>query len=66
MIKGILAKKLGMTHIFDEKGARLPVTVVEAGPCVVQDIKTEERDGYTAVQLGFVAVKEGSLKFGSG
>ncbi len=51
--KGLLGKKLGMTQIFDEEGNRIPVTVVEAGPCVVIDKRTPERDGYVAVQFGF-------------
>ncbi len=53
MQKGIIAKKIGMTQIFDEAGRVIPVTVVEAGPCVVVQKKTAENDGYEAVQLGF-------------
>ncbi len=53
MQKGIIAKKIGMTQIFDETGKVIPVTVVEAGPCVVVQKKTVENDGYNAVQLGF-------------
>lgn len=53
MQKGIIGRKVGMTQIFDESGKVIPVTVVEAGPCVVVQKKTEEKDGYTAVQLGF-------------
>ncbi len=53
MQKGIIGKKVGMTQIFDEKGNAVAVTVIEAGPCVVVQKKTEENDGYTAVQLGF-------------
>ena len=53
MQKGIIAKKIGMTQIFDENGKVIPVTVVEAGPCVVVQVKTVENDGYAAVQLGF-------------
>jgi len=56
-MKGILGKKVGMTQIFDEKGEVVPVTVIEAGPCFVAQIKTVERDGYTAVQLGFEEAK---------
>jgi large subunit ribosomal protein L3 len=52
-MKGILGKKVGMTQIFDDRGEVIPVTVIEAGPCFVAQIKTVERDGYTAVQLGF-------------
>ena len=53
MQKGIIGKKIGMTQIFDEKGNVVPVTVVEAGPCVVVQKKTVENDGYEAVQVGF-------------
>ncbi len=53
MKKGLIGKKLGMTHIFSEDGARIPVTVVEAGPCVVVQKKTIDRDGYNAIQVGF-------------
>ena len=53
MQKGIIGKKVGMTQIFDEKGNVVPVTVIEAGPCVVVQKKTAENDGYTAVQMGF-------------
>ncbi|MEA3464947.1 MAG: 50S ribosomal protein L3 [Thermodesulfobacteriota bacterium] len=53
MVNGILGKKLGMTQIFTENGMRIPVTVVEAGPCTVVQKKTAETDGYSAVQLGF-------------
>lgn len=54
MVRGILGKKVGMTQIFDESGRVVPVTVVEAGPCVVVQVKDMERDGYEAVQLGLV------------
>lgn len=53
MIRGFLGRKLGMTQVFDEGGVVHPVTVVEAGPCVVTQVKTDERDGYAALQLGF-------------
>ena len=53
MQKAIIGKKVGMTQIFDESGKVIPVTVVEAGPCVVTQKKTVETDGYVAVQLGF-------------
>ena len=56
-MKGILGKKVGMTQIFDERGEVIPVTVIEAGPCFVAQIKTVERDGYAAVQLGFEETK---------
>lgn len=56
MNKGIIGKKLGMTQIFLEDGTRVPVTVVQAGPCVVLQKKTESTDGYNAVQVGFEAV----------
>ncbi len=58
MKKGIIGKKIGMTQIFDEKGNVIPVTLIEAGPCVVAQKKTAEHDGYDAVQLGFSDVKE--------
>ena len=58
MKKGIIGRKVGMTQIFDEKGNVIPVTVIEAGPCVVAQVKTVETDGYSAVQLGFGDVKE--------
>ena len=52
-MKGLIGKKVGMTQVYDEKGVLIPVTVIQAGPCVVTDVKTVERDGYSAVQLGF-------------
>lgn len=55
---GIIGKKIGMTQLFDEKGDVVPVTVIEAGPCTVTEIRTSERDGYTALQLGFGTNKE--------
>jgi len=58
MKKGILGKKLGMTQVFAEDGTLIPVTVVEAGPCVVTQIKTQEKDGYNAIQLGFGNIRE--------
>ena len=58
MAKGILGKKIGMTQIFEADGRMIPVTVVEAGPCIVIQNKTEETDGYNAVQLGFGELKE--------
>ena len=61
MKKAIIGKKVGMTQIFDESGKVIPVTVVEAGPCVVTQKKTVETDGYVAVQLGFEDVKEAKL-----
>lgn len=57
MEKGLIGKKIGMTQIFDEAGNVIPVTVVEAGPCTVTQIKTVENDGYQAVQVGFGDVK---------
>ena len=55
---GILGKKLGMTQVFDESGMMWPVTVVEAGPCPVVQIKTKERDGYEAIKIGFSEIKK--------
>ena len=60
-MKGILGKKLGMTQIFTEEGIVVPVTVVEAGPNVVTQVKTVEKDGYNAIQVGFQDAKEKSL-----
>jgi len=57
MEKGLIGRKIGMTQIFDERGNFIPVTVIEAGPCAVVQKKTEEKDGYNAVQLGFGDVK---------
>ena len=61
MVVGILGKKLGMTQIFDEAGNAIPVTVVQAGPCVVTQIKSPDTDGYAAIQLGFDEVTEKAL-----
>ena len=58
MKKAILATKVGMTQIFDEKGTLVPVTVLQAGPCVVTQVKTVANDGYSAVQVGFVDKRE--------
>ena len=58
MIKGILGRKLGMTQIFDENGKVIPVTVIEAGPCAVIQKKTVEKDGYSAIQVGFSELRE--------
>jgi len=57
MVRGILGRKLGMTQIFDEKGELVPVTVVQAGPCVVVQVKAKAKDGYDAVQIGLVEGK---------
>ncbi len=62
MQKAIIGKKVGMTQIFDEKGRVVPVTVVEAGPCVVSQKKTVENDGYAAVQIGFGDLKAHKVK----
>ena len=61
MSKGLIGKKVGMTQIFDEKGMIIPVTVIEAGPCVVAQVKTVETDGYNAIQLGFGEVKSSKV-----
>ena len=61
MVDAILGKKLGMTQIFDAQGRVIPVSVVQAGPCVVTQAKTAEKDGYTALQLGFEDIKESRL-----
>jgi large subunit ribosomal protein L3 len=64
MLKGLIGKKIGMTQIFDENGAAIPVTVIEAGPCYVTQVRTVESDGYSAVQLGFGEVKPKRLTGG--
>ncbi len=64
MIKGLLGKKVGMTQIFDESGRAIPVTLIEAGPCYITQIRTVESDGYAAVQLGFEEVKPKRLTGG--
>jgi large subunit ribosomal protein L3 len=61
MLKSIIGEKVGMTQVFDVKGNLMPVTVVEAGPCVVTGVRTVEKNGYSAVQLGFGVTKEKSL-----
>ena len=58
MNKAIIGKKIGMTQIFDEKGVVIPVTAIEAGPCTVVQVKTEETDGYNAIQLGYGDIKD--------
>ncbi|MDP2361466.1 MAG: 50S ribosomal protein L3 [bacterium] len=60
-MSAILGRKLGMTTVFDDKGECIPVTVIEAGPCTVTQIKSKDRDGYEAVQLGFLEVKPGRV-----
>ncbi|HUG34636.1 MAG TPA: 50S ribosomal protein L3 [Anaerolineales bacterium] len=53
MLKGLIGKKIGMTQIFDEQGVAYPVTIIEAGPCYVTQVRVQEKDGYSAIQLGF-------------
>jgi len=64
MLKGLIGKKVGMTQIFDDAGAAIPVTLIEAGPCYVTQVRTSDRDGYSAVQLGFQEVKPKRLSGG--
>jgi large subunit ribosomal protein L3 len=64
MLKGLLGKKVGMSQIFEDSGAAVPVTLIEAGPCYVTQLRTEINDGYTAVQLGFKEVKPKRLTSG--
>lgn len=59
MTKAILGKKLGMTQVFTQDGMQIPVTVIEAGPCVITQIKTPEKDGYSALQVGFGDIRDG-------
>ena len=61
MKKAIIGKKVGMTQIFDEQGKVIPVTVIEAGPCVVAQVKSVETDGYNAIQLGYGDVKSSKI-----
>jgi large subunit ribosomal protein L3 len=63
-MRGILGKKVGMTQLFDEKGNIVPVTIIEAGPCYVTQVKTVETDGYNAVQIGYDEVPERKLTKG--
>lgn len=63
-MKGIIGKKVGMTQVFDESGSAIPVTVIQAGPCYVTQIRTAERDGYAAIQLGFEETKPKRLTRG--
>jgi large subunit ribosomal protein L3 len=63
-MKGMIGKKVGMTQVFDEQGNVIPVTVIQAGPCYVTQVRNSERDGYTAVQLGFGETKPGRLTKG--
>jgi large subunit ribosomal protein L3 len=64
MLKGLIGMKVGMTQIFDDTGAAIPVTLIEAGPCYVTQVRLPERDGYSAVQLGFGEVKPKRLTGG--
>jgi large subunit ribosomal protein L3 len=64
MLKGLIGKKIGMTQIFDDSGLAIPVTLIEAGPCYVTQIRQPEKDGYSAVQLGFEEVKPKRLTGG--
>jgi len=64
MFKGLIGKKLGMTQVFDEDGAAVPVTLIEAGPCFVTQIRTLQKDGYSAVQLGFGEIENRKLTSG--
>ena len=63
-MKGMIGKKVGMTQIFDEQGNVVPVTVIEAGPCYVTQVRSEDRDGYKAIQLGFSETKPARLTKG--
>jgi len=64
MLKGLIGKKIGMTQIFDETGAAIPVTLIEAGPCYVTQVRSAQNDGYSAVQLGFDEVRPKRLTSG--
>lgn len=60
-MKGLIGKKIGMTQVYNDQGVRVPVTVIEAGPCPIVQVKTEEKDGYSAVQMGFGEQKASRL-----
>ena len=64
MLKGLIGKKIGMTQIFDDNGVAIPVTLIEAGPCYVTQVRTPEKEGYSGVQLGFNEVKPKRLTGG--
>ncbi|MFN8385734.1 MAG: 50S ribosomal protein L3 [Anaerolineales bacterium] len=64
MLKGLIGKKIGMTQIFDEQGVAYPVTIIEAGPCYVTQVRNQDRDGYAAIQLGFSEVHPKKLSSG--
>lgn len=64
MVKGLIGKKIGMTQIFDEEGVAIPITLIEAGPCYVTQVRSKDKDGYSAVQLGFVEIKQKRLTGG--
>jgi large subunit ribosomal protein L3 len=64
MLKGLIGKKIGMTQIFDEQGVAHPVTIIEAGPCYVTQVRSQERDGYLAVQLGYSEIHPKKLASG--
>ena len=66
MKKAIIGKKVGMTQIFDEAGKVIPVTVIEAGPCVVVQKKTDDKEGYTSVQLGYEDIAEKKMNTAEG
>ena len=57
-MKGLIGRKLGMTQVFTERGETVPVTVIEAGPCYVVQVRTAEKDGYSAIQIGFEPAKK--------
>ena len=64
MLKGLIGKKIGMTQIFDEQGVAHPVTIIEAGPCYVTQVRSQQRDGYLAVQLGYSEIHPKKLASG--
>ena len=64
MLKGLIGKKIGMTQIFDEEGNAVPITLIEAGPCYVTQVRTESNDDYSAIQLGFYEIKPARLTGG--
>ena len=65
MLKGLIGKKIGMTQIFDEQGVAHPVTIIEAGPCYVTQVRNPEKEGYAAIQLGFSEIHPKKLTSGA-
>ena len=63
-MSGLIGKKIGMTSLYDDKGNNLACTIIEAGPCVVTQVKNKDKDGYDSIQLGFIDKKENKFRHG--